>query len=408
MWRGHRRWITMTQNRAAAAPEIAIPCTLYRGGTSRGLLFLEEHMPQERDAASPILLRAFGSPDTRQIDGVGGATSLTSKAMIVGADPATDADVRMLFAQVSVAVPTVDWGGNCGNMTSAVGPFAIEAGLVPIVEPVTTVRIRSVNTGSLVHAHVPVRGGRVLTGGDCAIAGVPGTGARINLEWLEPGGSTTGRLLPTGHTRDRFVLSDGREIDVSIVDAANPMVFCAAASIGLTGTELPAELEGARQAMQWLEEIRSIAAEVLAIVPSRAAATRVSPGLPKVAFVSSPSAYQTMSGDTCAVDTHDFHARYLSMQTAHRSYAAAGSVCTAVAARIPGTVVHACASATPEESDVVRFAHPAGVMTIKIRMRGTGADAEAESATVYRTARRIMSGAVWVPASLKAEPDQPG
>ena len=393
----------MTQNRNAAVPEVAIPCALYRGGTSRGLLFLEEHIPHERDAASAILLRAFGSPDARQIDGVGGATSLTSKAMIVGAEPGTDADVRMLFAQVGVAVPAVDWGGNCGNMTSAVGPFAIESGLVPVVEPITTVRIRSVNTGSLVHAHVPVRDGRVLTGGDCAIAGVPGAGAGIDLEWLEPGGSTTGRLLPTGHTRDRFLLSDGREIEVSIVDAANPMVFCAAQSIGLTGTESPVELEAAHQAMQWLEEIRSIAAEVLAIVPDRADATRVSPGLPKVAFVSPPSAYQTTSGERRAADTHDFQARYLSMQTAHRSYAAAGSICTAVAARLPSTVVQACATGATGatgQPDVVRFAHPAGVMTITIRMRGTGTDVEVESATVQRTARRIMSGAVWVPASL--------
>jgi 2-methylaconitate cis-trans-isomerase PrpF len=392
----------MAQKRIVAVPEIAVPCTLYRGGTSRGLLLLEEHVPQDRDVASAFLLRVFGSPDSRQVDGVGGATSLTSKAMIVGAAPAADVDVRMLFAQVGIAVPTVDWGGNCGNMTSAVGPFAIESGLVPLVEPVTTVRIRSVNTGSLVHAHVPVRDGRVVTEGDYAIAGVPGTGARIDLEWLKPGGSTTGHLLPTGHTSDRFVLSGGREIEVSIVDAANPMVFCAAASVGLTGTESPGELEAAHQAMQWLEEIRSIAAEVLAIVPDRTTATRISPGLPKVAFVAPAAAYQTVSGQSCAADTHDFHARYLSMQTAHRSYAAAGSICTAVAARLPGTVVHACATAGTEQPDVVRFAHPAGVMTIHVRMRGDGKNMEAESATVQRTARRIMSGAVWVPANLTA------
>ncbi|MDA1184704.1 MAG: 3-methylitaconate isomerase [Acidobacteria bacterium] len=393
----------------ATEPEIAVPCALYRGGTSRGLVFLEEHLPDGRDARSALLLRAFGSPDTRQIDGVGGATSLTSKAMIVGAETAPDADVRMLFAQVGVAVPTVDWGGNCGNMTSAVGPFAIESGLVPPVEPVTTVRIRSVNTGSLVHAHVPVRGGRVLTGGDCAIAGVPGTGAGIDLEWLEPGGSTTGRLLPTGRMRDRFVLSDRREIEVSIVDAANPMVFCAAESIGLTGIESPSELEATQHAMRWLEEIRSIAAEVLAIVPDRAVATRLSPGLPKVAFVAPPRAYRTASGESRAADTHDFHARYLSMQTAHRSYAAAGSICTAVAARLPGTIVHACATAAPaEQADVVRFAHPAGVMTIKIRMRGAGTEMQPESATVQRTARRIMSGAVWVPATLAGTTSRPG
>ena len=388
-------------------PDIAIPCTLYRGGTSRGLLFLEEHFPYPRDVASAILLGAFGSPDTRQIDGVGGATSLTSKAIIVGAERRADTDVRMLFAQVGVALPTVDWGGNCGNMTSAVGPFAIDSGLVPVVEPVTTVRIRSVNTGVLVHAHVPVRDGRVLTEGDCVMAGVPGAAARIDLEWLEPGGSTTGRLLPTGRPRDRFVLSGGREIDVSIVDAANPTVFCAASAVGLTGAELPAALESAHEAMRWLEEIRSIAAEVLAIVPDRAAATRVSPGLPKVAFVAPRAAYRTTDGDTLAAETHDFHARLLSMQTAHRSYAGAGSICTAVAARLPGTVVHECTTAAADQLDVVRIGHPAGVMAVCVRMGGTDSDPEVVSATVSRTARRIMSGAVWVPGSLAVPTSHP-
>ena len=227
--------------------DISIPCVLYRGGTSRGLLFLESALPYPREAIAQVLLRAFGSPDGRQIDGIGGGTSLTSKAMIVGGDAAPDIDVHMLFAQVGVSTPTVDWGGNCGNMTSAVGPFAIESGLVRPVEPITTVRIRSVNTGVLVHSHVPVRNGRVCTDGDYEIAGVNGRAARIDLEWLEPGGSTTGRTLPTGHARDRFLLANGRTIEVSIVDAANPVVFCAASALGLTGTELPA---AARRALR--------------------------------------------------------------------------------------------------------------------------------------------------------------
>ena len=142
-------------------PDVSIPCVLYRGGTSRGLLFLDERLPYPRDAVAKILLRAFGSPDLRQIDGVGGGTSLTSKALIVGRDRTADADVHMLFAQVGVNAATVDWGGNCGNMTSAVGPFAIESGLIPAVEPITVVRIRSRNTGVLVHAHVRVHDGRV-------------------------------------------------------------------------------------------------------------------------------------------------------------------------------------------------------------------------------------------------------
>jgi hypothetical protein len=388
--------------------EVSIPCTLYRGGTSRGLLFLEEHLPYPRDVLSRILLRIFGSPDVRQIDGAGGATSLTSKALIIGLEPTADADVRMTFGQVGVTVATVDWGGNCGNMTTAVGPFAIECGLVPATEPITTVRIRSVNTGLFVRAHVPVRGGRVCTHGDYPLPGVPGTGARIDVEWLNPGGSTTGRLLPTGHCVDRLSLADGRHIDTSIVDAGNPVVFCDASVVGMEGTVLPAALEARVDVMQTLEEIRSIAAELIGIVPDRAVATQRSPGLPKVAFVAPPAQYLSTSGNVIMKEAHDLHARLLSMQTAHRAYAAAASISTAVAARVPGTIVHACACRHPDDPNIVRIAHPAGVMEVKIHLRtddgGAGAGDPAEphvlSATLGRTARRIMSGVAWVPEDL--------
>ena len=376
---------------------------MYRGGTSRGLLFLEDHLPYSRYVLAPILLRAFGSPDARQIDGVGGGTSLTSKALIVGAERTDGADVHMLFGQVAVAAPTVDWGGNCGNMTSAVGPFAIEAGLVPASDPITIVTIRSLNTETFVRAHVPVRGGRVCVEGDYAIAGVRGTAARIDLEWLEPGGTTTGKLLPTGNARDEFVLSGGRRIDVSIVDAANPMVFCTAASLGLTGTELPAALESNTKALQLLEEIRSTAAEVLGIA-SRDTATKVSPGLPKVAFVAPPAPYQTTAGETLTADTHDFQGRYLTMQTPHRAYAGGGAICTGAAALIPGTVVNECVPGGRLDPELLRIGHPAGIMDVRVKMRGLGAEWHVLSATVARTARRIMSGAVWVPESLVPQP----
>jgi len=393
-------------------PDISIPCALYRGGTSRGLLFLEEHLPYPRDVLAAILLRIFGSPDARQIDGAGGGTPLTSKALIVGPEATSETDVRMTFGQVGVTVGTVDWGGNCGNMTAAVGPFAIESGLVPAVEPITIVRIRSANTGVLVRAHVPVYDGRVSTHGDYSLTGVPGTAARIDLEWLNPGGSTTGRLLPTGRSVDRLVLADGRHIDTSIVDAGNPVVFCEASAVGTLGTVLPDALEAQPGVMQTLEEIRSIAAELIGIVSDRTVATQTSPGLPKVAFVAPPAAYQTTSGELLTKETHDLHARLLSMQTAHRAYAGAGAISTAVAARLPGTIVHACASRNSEDPNVVRIAHPAGVMDVKVDLRtddwapqrgGRGPDPTEPrvlSATLGRTARRIMSGVAWVPSEM--------
>ena len=272
------------------------------------------------------------------------------------------------------------------------------------VEPITTVRIRSVNTGVLVHSHVPVRNGRVCTDGDYEIAGVNGRSARIDLEWLEPGGSTTGRALPTGHARDRFLLASGRTIEVSIVDAANPVVFCAASTLGLTGTELPAALDAQTAATGMLEEIRSIAAEVLGIVPDRTVATNVSPGLPKVAFVSPPVAYTTSSGDVLTAGTHDMHARLMSMQTAHRAYAGGASICTAVAACIPGTIVHECASGGKFDPLRFRIGHPAGILDVHVSMRNVDGQPYVLSATVARTARRIMSGEVWVPESLVPQP----
>lgn len=383
--------------------DISIPCTLYRGGTSRGLLFLEEHLPYPRDVLAEILLRIFGSPDARQIDGVGGGTSLTSKALIVGPEPTSDADVRMTLAQVGVNVATVDWGGNCGNMTTAVGPFAIESGLVTATDPITVVRIRSANTGLLVRAHVPVRDGRVVTHGEYSLAGVPGTAARIDLEWLNPGGTTTGRLLPTGRYVDRLVLADGRHIEASIVDAGNPVVFCEASALGMTGTELPPALEARPGVMQTLEEIRSIAAELIGIVPDRAIATHKSPGLPKVAFVAPPAAYRTLNGELISVEEHDLHGRLLSMQTAHRSYAGAGAICTAVAALLPGTIVHAvhaCTARNLADPDTVRIAHPSGVIDVQVDLQTVNAEPQVRSARFGRTARRIMSGTAWVPGGL--------
>jgi methylitaconate Delta-isomerase len=382
---------------ASGDAPLAIPCWFYRGGTSRGALFRSEDLPHPREVIERILLAIFGSPDERQIDGIGGTTSQSSKAMIVRPAEGSEADVRMLFAQVGVRTAVVDWGGNCGNMTSAVGPFAIEAGFVAPVEPVTRVRIVSENTGSRVIAHVPVRGGRVESEGDYEIPGVPGRAARIDLEWLEPGGTVTGRVLPTGSPVDQFTLADGRRLTVSIVDAANPVVFCEAGALGLEGTELPPDLERRPDVLAVLEAVRSMAAEILGVVKSRKDATRVSPGLPKVALVAPPADYRRSDGRTGSRDEHDLQGRLMSMQTPHRSYAVSGGISTAVAALVPGTVVHAC-RAPSEDPALVRIAHPYGVMDVRVEMDESGA--RPRSARMGRTARLIMSGLAYVPASV--------
>lgn len=389
--------------------QVGIPCNLYRGGTSRGVLVLGSDLPYPREVIERILSRVFGSPDPRQIDGVGGGTSQTSKAVIVEAATTPGVDVQMTFAQISVDTATVDWGGTCGNMTAAVGPFAIESGLVQPVDPVTIVSIHSANTGKRVVAHVPVRDGRVVVEGDQQIPGVPGTGARLVLEWLDPGGSRTGRLLPTGRARDAVRLRDGRLIEISIVDAANPVAFCEARAFGLSGSELPAELERRPDVLEALEEVRAIAAEMLAIAPSRAVATESSPGLPKVAIVSPPASYGTSAGMALDADGHDVQARLMSMQTPHRSYAVSGGICTAAAAAIDGTVVHGCRRASSGAHAPFRIAHPYGVMEVQLE---TGTDTagglHVRSATIARTARRIMSGLAYVPASMLRDVFVPG
>lgn len=388
---------------AQGGGQIGLPCTMYRGGTSRGVLLLSRDLPYPREALEQMLLRIFGSPDVRQIDGVGGGSSQTSKAMFVDVSDAPDQDLQMRFAQVAVDSATVDWGGNCGNMTAAIGPFAIEAGLVAAVEPTTFVRIVSLNTGSCVAAHVPVRDGMVITEGDYEIPGVPGRGARITLEWFEPGGSVTGQLLPTGKALDVVTLRDGRSLEISIVDAVNPVAFCDGRALGLRGTELPREIEGRADVRDALEEVRALAAEMLGIVPSRDVATRLSPGLPKVAFVAPPHAYRTAGGTELSEETHNVHARLMSMQTPHRSYAVSGGVCTAVAAAIDGTVVRACSTEPRSTDGTFHLAHPYGVMDVQVEMTEGGPTPHVRTARIGRTARRIMSGLAYVPASILTE-----
>ena len=375
----------------------AVRCAIYRGGTSRGVLFLESDLPFTQAIRTQILLRIFGSPDVHQIDGLGGSTSPTSKTMIVGPTQLQDVDVQMLFGQVSIKSPLVDWGGGCGNLTAAVGPFAIDRGLVTATEPFTEVRIHSVNTNKRVIARVPVRYGRALSMGDYSIPGVPGTGARIDLEYVEPAGTVSGKLLPTGRPHETIQLDDGRRFTVSIVDAANPVVFCDAAELSLTGVELPNELEARGDAMTTLEAIRSIAAERLGVVADRQQATATSPGLPKIGFVSAPKRYTALSGADLPVEAMDIVGRLLSTQTAHRSYMGTGAICTAAAAMVTGTVVHERAGRAVRDRGELRIAHPYGIMDVKIVGDVRDGETIIRSATIGRTARRIMEGHAFVP-----------
>jgi 2-methylaconitate cis-trans-isomerase PrpF len=380
--------------------ETAIRCSILRGGTSRGIFFRKEALPEDQPAIERILLNVFGSPDIRQINGLGGATSQTSKAAIIGPPSRPDADVDYTFAQVSVGTPVVDWGGNCGNISSAVGPYSIDTGLVPATGDLTTVRIHNTNTRQIIVASVPTRDGRAVIEGDYAIPGVPGTGARISLDFTEPAGSVTGRLLPTGKPRDLLKLASGREVTVSVVDAANPTVFLLAEELGLTGVETPLEIEANTDVTDILEEARSIVAEQLGIVPDRSVATSQSPGLPKVGFVSPPQDEETLTGSHVSAAAVDLVGRVMSMQTAHRAYQATAAICTAAAAFADGTLVHEVTRSDRPDPGTIRLAHPYGVMEMSVRTDPDAEELHIASITIGRTARHILDGAVWVPNAL--------
>jgi hypothetical protein len=352
-----------------------------RGGTSRCLVFHDRDLPREQAARDAILVRALGSPDPygRQLDGLGGGISSLSKACIIGPASRPDADVDYTFAQIEVSRPVVDYRGNCGNCSSVVGPFAIDEHLVEAVEPETRVRIHNTNTGKLIGARVPVRDGEAAVEGDLALAGVPGAGARIALDFEDPGGAGTGRLLPTGRPRD---VVDG--IDASLVDATNPMVFVRAKDVGLSGTESPAEIDADSALGARLERVRVAGAALMGIPGSRA--------VPKIAVVARAAAFVALDGTTHDTSQSDIVARVISMGDCHRAFALTAAMCLAVAARIEGTVVQEAAG--PVSTADLRLGHPSGILPIAAEV---GPGPVARRVTVYRTARRLMEGFVRIP-----------
>ena len=378
--------------------QIKIPAVFMRGGTSRAVFFREDVLaPYDHATRERIMLAALGSPDPdgRQIDGLGGGISSLSKAAIIGRSADTSGEVTFNFAQVDVRRPFIDWSGTCGNMSAAVGPFAIDEGLVTPVEPITQVRVLAVNTGKRYIAHVPVQDGVAAVEGDFTIAGVPAPGARIALEYLEPGGSLGGPLLPTGVPRQTMRLADGRQLTVSIVDAAIPMVYVRATEVGADATRLAPDLDSDHALQTMLEEIRCRSAVLLGLADSVEHAHTHVQAIPKIALVAPPVSYKSSSGKTIASEHLDLVARAISMRNTHRTFPATSSMCTAVAAAVPDTVVHEVSQASTAER--LRLGHPAGIMEIGAKVAQRDGVWHAESVITQRTARRIMEGAILVP-----------
>jgi hypothetical protein len=369
-----------------------------RGGTSKGLFFHDNHLPSDPDARNRVILTAFGSPDPnrRQIDGVGGGVSTTSKVAIISPSDSPDYDVVYNFGQVSIDRPIVDYKSNCGNISSAVGPFAIDEGLVRAVEPVTRVRIHQLNTNKLITADVPVKNGRFDEAGDYTIAGVPGTHARIALGFANPGGALTGKLLPTGNRRDTVEIPDYGKVAITIIDAANPVVLVRAEDIGLTGVEID-EVDASDAITTTLETIRCKAAVLIGLAVSEEEATQRSQAVPKIGFIAAPKPYTTTGGQTLTPHDIDIVGRIMSMGTLHRSYAVSGGIATAGAAMMPGTVAYDLVDDNARGNAPLRIGHPGGIIDIGAVINADGDRYDYKEAVIGRTARRLMEGYVLVP-----------
>lgn len=368
-----------------------IPCVILRGGTSKGIFLKANHLPQDKAARDKVILDIFGSPDVRQIDGLAGADPLTSKVAIIGPSSHPDADVDYTFGQVSINAPYIDYSGNCGNISSGVGPFAIDEGFVAATGSMTTVRIHNTNTGKVLIAEVPTEDGLAKVNGDCKIDGVPGTGAKIMMDFSGTAGSVTNKLLPTGNPVDTIQTSVG-PLQISIVDVSNPCVFVRAQDVGMKGGETPQEVNGNPKLLGLMEEIRAQACVMIGMAPDTATATAKSPAFPMVAYVAPAADYVDFTtGNTIGKNQIDFISRMMFMQVLHKTYPGTGTACTGAAAKIPGTIVN---EAIPhiDSIKIIRIGHPAGVIEIEAAFE----NGQLSRAAFARTARRIMEGYVYV------------
>ena len=361
---------------------LKIPCVLMRGGTSKGPVILASDLPEETEARDAVLLSLMGAGHELEIDGIGGGSPQTSKVAIVSPSDSPDADVDYLFAQVMVNERRVDTTPNCGNMLCAVGPFAIEKGLVKAQSPVTTVRIRNLNTGTLVDAEVQTPDYRVVYEGDTQIDGVPGTAAPIGLTFLNSAGSKTGKLLPTDSVTNVF---DG--IDVTCIDMAMPMVLIEASALGKTGGESPAELDADATFKARLESLRRQAGEAMGLGD---VSNKV---IPKPVLLS-----RARNGGTLQV-------RYFMPHTCHKSLAITGSIGISTATLIEGSVAAKNVAGRPKErfTNIIDIEHPSGKISVSLLRDGN--NIENTRAAVIRTSRKLFEGVVCVPEKMLSEVD---
>jgi 2-methylaconitate isomerase len=391
-----------------SAAQIKIPATYMRGGTSKGVFFRLQDLPDAcqvpGEARDKLLLRVIGSPDPygKQIDGMGGATSSTSKAVILARSTRADHDVDYLFGQVSIDKAYVDWSGNCGNLSAAVGSFAIPAGLVDASRipqnGICTVRIWQANIGKTIIAHVPITNGEVQESGDFELDGVTFPAAEIQLEFLNPAdegeGDGGGAMFPTGKLVDELEVPGVGCFKATLINAGIPTIFINAQDIGYTGTELQDAINGDAGALERFETIRAHGALKMGLIKNvREAATRQH--TPKIAFVAPPADYVSSSGKTVAAVDVDLLVRALSMGKLHHAMMGTAAVAIGAAAAIPGTLVSLAAGCVARST--VRFGHPSGTLRVGAEARQVEGEWTVTKAIMSRSARVLMEGWVRVP-----------
>ena len=391
----------------AYAPQISVPATYIRGGTSKGVFFSLTDLPEAAQvpgaARDALLMRVIGSPDPygKQIDGMGGATSSTSKTVIVSKSTRADHDVDYLFGQVAIDKPFVDWSGNCGNLSSAIGAFAIRSGLIdPARVPdngVAVVRIWQANIGKTIINHVPMTNGMVQETGDFELDGVTFPAAEIVVEFMDPAddGDEGGAMFPTGNVvDDDFEVPGVGTFRATFINSGIPTIFLDAAALGYTGTELQDDINGDAAALARLETIRAHGAVRMGLITHvDEAATRQH--TPKLAFVAPPKEYVSSSGKTIGTGDVDLLVRAMSMGKLHHAMMGTASVAIATAAAVPGTLVNLAAGGG--ERDGVRFGHPSGTLRVGAQAQQVNGQWTVTKAVMSRSARVLMEGRVYVP-----------
>ena len=382
--------------------QLRIPAVYMRGGTSKGVFFLAQDLPADPAARDALLLRVIGSPDRygKQIDGMGGATSSTSKVVILSKSTRTDCDVDYRFGQVAIDRPVVDWSGNCGNLSAAVGPFAISAGLmVAPADGTAVVRIWQANIAKKIIAHVPMQGGEVQELGDFALDGVTFPAAEVKLEFLDPAADEEdgegGALFPTGRKIDRLDVAGVGTLEATLINAGNPTIFLDAASLGLKGTELQSDINANSKLLAMVESVRAAGAVAMGMAATPQEATARRPHTPKLAFVARPLPYTASDGRPVEQGAIDLLARIFSMGPLHHAMTGTGAVAIAAAAAIPGTLVHRVAPVGPDGR--VRFGHPSGTLSVGAEAVETDGQWAVKKVVMSRSARRLMEGLVRVP-----------